>query len=109
MHGNRMRILMTTDTIGGVWTYTKELAAELLAHGCAVALISLGRAASDEQLDWAASLALRFGESFFFTALDTPLEWMNDNQRAFRDAEGLLLALIREFCPDIFLSSQYCF
>ena len=33
-----MRILMTTDTVGGVWTFTQELAGGLLEQGCAVAL-----------------------------------------------------------------------
>jgi glycogen synthase len=104
-----MRILMTTDTLGGVWAYTKELAAELLARRCAVALVSLGRSASDEQLDWAASLTLRFGEAFFFMATDTPLEWMEGNDRALIDAERLLLTVARDFGADLLLSSQYCF
>ena len=30
-----MRLLMTTDTVGGVWTYTKDLTAELLHKGVA--------------------------------------------------------------------------
>ena len=28
-----MRLLLTTDTAGGVWTFTAELARELLAAG----------------------------------------------------------------------------
>jgi glycosyltransferase involved in cell wall biosynthesis len=104
-----MRVLMTTDTIGGVWTYTKELAAELLVRGCSVALVSLGRAPSDEQLEWAATLTLQYGEAFFFTASDAPLEWMEENERAFDAAEGLLLDLARQFGASLFLSSQYCF
>ena len=38
-----MRILMTTDTVGGVWSFTKELSRGLLENGCEVALVSLGR------------------------------------------------------------------
>jgi glycogen synthase len=104
-----MRILMTTDTIGGVWTYTKELTVELLARGCAVALVSLGRAPSDEQLEWAASITLRVGADFFFTASNAPLEWMEKNERAFAAAEGLLLNVARQLGASLLLSSQYCF
>ncbi len=28
-----MRVLLTTDTVGGVWTFTRELTAGLLARG----------------------------------------------------------------------------
>jgi glycogen synthase len=109
MHGNTMRLLMTTDTVGGVWTYTKELTAELLARGCAVALVSLGRAPSAEQLEWAASNTLRFGADFFFTASTAPLEWMEENERSFSEAEDLLLNVGRQFSACLLLSSQYCF
>lgn len=104
-----MRVLMTTDTIGGVWTFTKELAVGLLAQRCVVALVSVGRAPSQEQLDWAAEIAVRFGKDFYFIALDTPLEWMQDNPNAFSGTESTLRRLVKEINPDVFLSSQYCF
>ena len=47
-----MRILMTTDTVGGVWTFTAELARQLLSRGHAVALASFGREPSEEQQAW---------------------------------------------------------
>jgi glycosyltransferase involved in cell wall biosynthesis len=37
-------VLMTTDAVGGVWTYTLDLAAGLLARGVAVTLAVLGPA-----------------------------------------------------------------
>ena len=43
-HELRMRILMTTDTIGGVWTLHRELTTTA-RRGHAVALVSFGRAA----------------------------------------------------------------
>ena len=104
-----MRILMTTDTIGGVWSFTKELAGELLAGGCAVALVSLGRRPSQAQKAWADVQATRWGTHFRFQALDTPLEWMAENDRAFQDAAPVLSRMVEKFAPDLLLSSQYCF
>ena len=48
------RILMTGDTVGGVWTYTMELAEALGAHGIHVVLAALGGAPSDAQRQEAA-------------------------------------------------------
>lgn len=40
--GDRVRILMTTDSVGGVWPYTIELSEKLAAHGCEVILACMG-------------------------------------------------------------------
>lgn len=104
-----MRILMTTDTVGGVWTFTKELAAGLLRSDCAVALVSLGRMPSPSQQAWADEQIEHWGARFRYEALDTPLEWMNDNERAFSGAAPTLTQITDEFDPELLLSSQYCF
>ena len=36
------RILMTTDAVGGVWTYALELARALEPHGVEIALACMG-------------------------------------------------------------------
>lgn len=104
-----MRVLMTTDTVGGVWTFTKELASELLRRGCAVALVSMGRLPSQAQRQWVNLQQAKWGERFLFRALDIPLEWMADNERAFSEAEPVLLQIAKEFDAELLLSSQYCF
>ncbi|WP_109486660.1 glycosyltransferase family 4 protein [Occallatibacter savannae] len=104
-----MRVLMTTDTVGGVWTLTKELAGGLLRNGCSVALVSLGRAPSASQQSWADELCSQWGKCFRFEALDTALEWMQDNARALSDAAPTLLRIAEEFDADLLLTSQYCF
>lgn len=104
-----MRILMTTDTIGGVWTFTKELSAGLLANGCSVALVSLGRMPSAAQQVWADVQRDRWGSRFWYLASDTPLEWMEENARAFGDAEPRLLEIADRFGAELVLSSQFCF
>ena len=65
-----MRILMTTDTVGGVWTFTKELALGLLKNGCSVALVSLGRFPSLAQAAWAQEQRETWGARFRYDALD---------------------------------------
>ena len=47
-----MHILMTTDTVGGVWSYTRELVSGLVRHGHQVTLISFGKVPSQEQAVW---------------------------------------------------------
>lgn len=104
-----MRVLMTTDTVGGVWTFTKELANGLLNSGCSVALVSLGRLPSPHQLAWADAQAELWGSRFYYVPLDTPLEWMTENTRAFSDASPRLLNIAQQFDADLIVSSQYCF
>ena len=103
-----MRLLMTTDTVGGVWTYTKELTNGLLQKGTAVALVTLGRAPSPEQKRWLHQTRSRWGEAFTWEVAEVPLEWMSDNQRAYLDAEPLLLRVADRFQPDLLHSNQFC-
>ncbi|HEV2576121.1 MAG TPA: glycosyltransferase family 4 protein [Acidobacteriaceae bacterium] len=104
-----MRILLTTDTIGGVWTFTKELTTELLNRGHAVALVSFGRQPSHEQQAWCAGLHLRHGDDFQFTASNAPLEWMEKNEFVFTQGAGVLSHVARHFRPDLLHSNQFCF
>ncbi len=104
-----MRILITTDTTGGVWTFARELSVELLGAGCSVALVSLGYIPSPAQLDWVAAQVTQWGSRFRFAASDSPLEWMQNNHRARREAEPLLLRLARDLRADLIISNQFCF
>src|SRR3954470_11972643 len=47
--GTPNRVLMTTDTVGGVWTYAIDLVRALGQRGVEVALASMGAPTSDEQ------------------------------------------------------------
>lgn len=104
-----MRILLTTDTMGGVWTFTQELAAQLLQRGHAVALVSLGRQPSYEQQAWCAEQGQAHGLRFQFTASNAPLEWMQKNEFVFTQGAGVLCHVARQFRPDLLHSSQFCF
>jgi len=104
-----MRILMTTDTVGGVWTFTQELTRGLLQNGCAVALVSFGTTPSDAQVEWCRDFARAWGSSFQYQASDIPLEWMVDNCTAYSHALPLLISVARQFKPDVLQTNQYCF
>ena len=81
-----MRVLLTTDTIGGVWTFTRELTTELLRRNHSVALVSFGRAPSSEQALWCAEIGARYPDTFSYTPSCASLEWMQGNRRALTDA-----------------------
>jgi glycosyltransferase involved in cell wall biosynthesis len=104
-----MRVLMTTDTVGGVWTFSKEMASQLLAGGHQLALVSYGREPSREQRGWCQRVRQQHGNVFLYHASSAPLEWMNDNQRAYELGERVLLDVARRFRPDLLHTSQYCF
>jgi len=104
-----MRILLTTDTLGGIWTFTRELTTELLQRGHAVALVSLGNQPSHEQQAWCADQNLAYGYSFQFTASNVPLEWMEKNEFVFKQGAGVLLHVAGQFRPDLLHSNQFCF
>src|SRR4051812_28368725 len=90
------RILMTGDTVGGVWTYTMELAEALGAHGVHVVLAALGGAPSDGQRQEAARIP-----NLELLASDFKLEWMQDPWRDVDESGKWLLDLEEEYAPDL--------
>ena len=104
-----MRILMTTDTVGGVWTFTRELASGLLDAGCEVTLVSFGQLPNDAQQQWCDCVRRQWGARFHFIADDAPLEWMQQNDRAYAQPASLLLRLAAQRDVDILHSNQFCF
>jgi glycosyltransferase involved in cell wall biosynthesis len=104
-----MRLLMTTDTVGGVWRFTQELTSGLLEAGDAVALVSFGREPSAAQQLECERLNALWGESFFYVSCDTPLEWMQENHRAFGEGAPVLARISRQFEAELLHTNQFCF
>ena len=104
-----MRVLLTTDPVGGVWTFTRELVLGLLQRGDAVALASFGGEPSMAQQVWLREVKDRYREAFRFDSAKAPLEWMERNETAYSGAEHLLLHIIDEFKVEVLHSSQFCF
>jgi glycogen synthase len=104
-----MRILITTDVVGGVWQFTHELTAGLLREGTSVALVSFGGKPAPEHLAQCACLAAEYGDRFLYESSPVALEWMQQNEGAFFEAAPLLLQLARDCDADLLHSSQFCF
>lgn len=100
---------MTTDAVGGVWTFTQELAAGLLERGCSVRLVSFGRMPSAAQQQQCALLAERYPRRFAFVPSEIPLEWMQQNGRVIEQGSELLQREAALFAPDLIHSNQFCF
>ncbi len=105
MAAKRMpRVLMTADTVGGVWTYAVELAHELEARGIRVAIATMGAPLSRHQrAEIATSRRITLFESEY------RLEWMQDCIADVEAAGEWLLQLERDFEPDIVHLNQYAF
>jgi glycogen synthase len=96
-----LHILMTADTVGGVWTYAIELAHTLTQHGVRVSLATMGARMSAEQRRQARLPGVDVHES------DFKLEWM-DNPWEDVDAAGdWLLGLERSLQPDLVHLNNY--
>ena len=90
------RVLMTADTVGGVWTYALELCRALNRHGVEVALATLGRLLDPNQAAEAAGLpGLQIHESSY------RLEWMSEPWHDVEASGAWLLDLERRIEPDV--------
>ena len=95
-------ILMTADTVGGVWTYSVELAAALAPHGIEVFIASMAGPASEYQRGQIAALPnVRLFESEF------KLEWMEDPWDDVDRAGAWLLGLEAKLSPDLIHLNNY--
>src|SRR5215218_2078387 len=87
-----MKVLIATDTVGGVLTYTGELAAELEADGDEVVVATMGPPLREEQRPL---LPAQVRESQF------RLEWMEDPWDEVAAAGEWLLSIAEEERPDV--------
>jgi glycogen synthase len=90
------RLLMTTDTVGGVWDYSLELAAGLARSGASIILATMGPPAGPGQRAQAAAIpGLTLVEGNY------RLEWMPDSDLDVARAGKWLLGLEKRFAPDL--------
>jgi glycogen synthase len=98
-----VHILVTSDTVGGVWTYTRELTCGLLARGHRVTLVSFGETSTDRQTVWLNHKNLIYHSTAF------PLEWMEDAPGKIEASVEYLAGIIHDARPDILHFSQFCY
>lgn len=99
-----MHALVTADTIGGVWTYARELVTGLAQRGVRVTLVSFGEIPTHAQAAWLDPLS---GVDFRPTAFR--LEWMQECEDDLRASAEYLASLACEVKPDLLHLNQYCY
>lgn len=91
-----LRVLVTTDTIGGVWQYSIELARELGRLGTECVIAAMGPAPSDAQRAEAAAIPeARLIET------DLPLDWLCDDAAPVRAAGQTIAGLAERLDVDV--------
>ncbi len=90
------RVLMTADTLGGVWPFAIELARQLAGRGDRVLLAAMGREPDASQRAEAAAIP-----GLELHARPYRLVWMQDPWRDLDAAADWLQALARDFAPDV--------
>jgi glycogen(starch) synthase len=99
-----VHVLITADTVGGVWSYTRELVTGLVRRGIRVTLVSFGRIPSETQMAWLDDLPT---VQYFPTGFR--LEWMPEADRDLADSMMYLHGIVRESKPDLLHLSQFCY
>jgi glycogen(starch) synthase len=94
--GSPRKILMTADSVGGVWTYALQLAAEFGKRDVEVTLVVMGAKPGTDQTREAARI-----RNLSLIGTDLRLEWMSDPDADLQVAGELLLELEAERRPDI--------
>jgi glycogen synthase len=93
---NPRHVLMTTDTVGGVWTYSLELAGQLAQRGTRVTLVSMGVMPDAAQRAEVARLS-----EVSLVPTDFRLEWMPDCRHDLEASGEFLTRLEGNLKPDI--------
>jgi glycogen synthase len=102
--GNFVHILVTTDTLSGIWTYTRELVSGLINRGARVTLVSFGDIPLPHQMSWMEHL---HGLEYLPTAFR--LHWMQEGEHDFAESSEYLTALARELRPDVLHLNHLCY
>ena len=102
--GGSVRILVTTDTFSGVWTYTRELVSGLVTQGARVVLVSFGEIPLPHQTSWMQGL---HGLEYHPTAFR--LDWMQEGEQDFHAAQDYLCSVIHDSRPDLLHLNQLSF
>ncbi len=97
-----MKLLMTTDTVGGVWTYAMELIRALQCRPCTVALATMGAPLSAAQ-----EAEVRALPNVTVYESSYRLEWMAEPWADVAAAGRWLLALEQRVRPDLIHLNNY--
>jgi glycogen synthase len=99
-----MHVLITSDTVGGVWTYTQELVTGLIQAGHRVTLVSFGQLPAAHQTAWIEALG-----GIDYRPTEYRLEWMEVAENDIEESRRYLEMLVAEVRPDVLHLSQYSY
>jgi glycogen(starch) synthase len=99
-----MHVLVTADTVGGVWTYTRELVSGLARRGVRVTLVSFGKIPRPAQTQWLDRL-----QNVDFRPTAFRLEWMQDAANDVAASTDYLQTIIEDVKPELLHLNQYCY
>jgi glycogen(starch) synthase len=102
--GTSLHVLVTSDTLSAVWTYTRELVTGLVGRGVRVTLVSVGEIPLPEQTAWMDSLQ---GVQYHPTAFR--LNWMEEGVKDYEESSAYLTALAQEVRPDLLHLNHVCY
>jgi glycogen(starch) synthase len=97
-----MHVLITADTLGGVWTYARELVTGLAQRGVRVTLVSFGEIPAAEDCEWILELP-----NMDFRPTGFRLEWMQDSEADLAASADYLSNLVDEVKPELLHLNQY--
>ena len=99
-----MHVLVTSDTLGSTWAYTRELVSGMVSRGLRVTLVSFGEIPLPQQTMWMDHL---HGLEYRPTAFR--LDWMDEGRQDFAESSAYLTALVKERKPDLLHLNQLCY
>jgi glycogen synthase len=99
-----VHVLVTSDTLSGAWTYSRELVTGLVTRGVRVTLVSFGEIPLPEHTSWMDHL---HGLEYRPTAFR--LEWMQEAEEDLAESSAFLASLVREVRPDVLHLNQFCY
>jgi len=104
MTSNVKRVLMTADTIGGVWVFAMELIRELEKKNIEVILATMGKEVNSDQLK-----QIRELKNIILEESSYKLEWMQDPWSDISKAGDWLLNLEMKYAPDLIHLNEYSY
>jgi len=94
--GSGIRLMMTTDAVGGVWTFSTTLAHSLADFGFEILLVTLGPRPNEAQ-----KAMLRGVQRLSLVETDLQLEWQDPAGADLCHADAVLGGLADRFGPDL--------
>ena len=99
-----MHVLVTTDTLNGLWAYTRELVTGLVGRRVRVTLVSFGEIPLPKEIAWMDRL-----HDFQYLPTAFRLDWMQEGQLDFADTSAYLSAVVKELKPNLIHSNHLAY